>query len=52
LLSSPAGWLADQLDWVTFFLATSVAAVPGLLLLVYLMRTVRLGAPPSAVSAR
>jgi PAT family beta-lactamase induction signal transducer AmpG len=43
LLSSPAGWLADHLDWVTFFLMTSVAALPGLLLLVYLMRTVALG---------
>lgn len=42
LLSSPAGWLAERLDWVTFFLATSAAAVPGLLLLVYLMRTVKL----------
>jgi PAT family beta-lactamase induction signal transducer AmpG len=47
LLSSPAGWFADRLDWVTFFLATSVAALPGLLLLLYLMRTVKLGQTPS-----
>jgi PAT family beta-lactamase induction signal transducer AmpG len=27
------GWLADQMDWVTFFIATTGLAVPGLLLL-------------------
>ena len=48
LLSSPAGWVADKVDWVTFFIATSIIAVPGLLLLVYLMRTVKLGEPASA----
>lgn len=31
--SSGGGWLADQLDWVTFFIATTGLAVPGLLLL-------------------
>jgi PAT family beta-lactamase induction signal transducer AmpG len=50
VLSSGGGWLADHLDWVTFFLATSVAAVPGLLLLVYLMRTVKLGEPAPSVA--
>ncbi len=50
LLSSPAGWLADQLDWVTFFLVTSAAAVPGLLLLVYLMRMVKLDEPAPAAA--
>ena len=39
IMSSGAGWLADQVDWVTFFLITTVAAVPGLLLLVWMMRT-------------
>ncbi len=38
LLSAPAGWLADHLDWVTFFLLTTGAAIPGLLLLWWLMR--------------
>lgn len=38
LLSASAGWLADHLDWVTFFLLTTVAALPGLLLLWWLMR--------------
>ncbi|MBK8208599.1 MAG: AmpG family muropeptide MFS transporter [Rhodospirillales bacterium] len=38
VLSSGAGWLADQVPWPTFFVLTTLAAVPGLLLLVLLMR--------------
>ncbi len=38
LLASSGGWMADRMDWVTFFLATTAAAVPGLLLLVWMMR--------------
>jgi PAT family beta-lactamase induction signal transducer AmpG len=38
LLSSGAGWLAEQVDWPTFFVLTTVAAAPGLLLLLLLMR--------------
>jgi len=37
-MSSIAGWLADSVDWVTFFVITTVAAVPGLLLLLWMMR--------------
>ena len=37
-LSSGGGWLSERMDWVPFFLATTAAAAPGLLLLVYLMR--------------
>jgi PAT family beta-lactamase induction signal transducer AmpG len=37
-LAAGGGWLADQLGWVTFFLMTTVAALPGLLLLVWMMR--------------
>ena len=36
VLSSGGGYLADQMDWITFFVATTVLAVPGLLLLVLL----------------
>ncbi len=32
-LSSGAGWYADQVDWVTFFISTTFLAIPGLLLL-------------------
>ncbi len=38
VLSAGGGWLADHLDWVTFFVTTTVLAVPGLLLLLYLIR--------------
>ena len=43
LLASPGGWLADQTDWVAFFLLTTAAALPGLLLLLWIRRT----APPA-----
>jgi PAT family beta-lactamase induction signal transducer AmpG len=36
-LSAPAGYLAEAIDWVAFFAATTVAAVPGLLLLWWLI---------------
>ncbi|MFO1153203.1 MAG: MFS transporter [Rhodospirillales bacterium] len=38
VLSSGAGWLADQVSWPMFFILTTLAAVPGLLLLVWMMR--------------
>lgn len=38
VLSSGGGWLADQVDWVTFFVLTTGLAIPGLLLLLWLMR--------------
>ena len=37
-LSSGSGWLADHTDWVTFWTATMLLAVPGLLLLWWIMR--------------
>jgi PAT family beta-lactamase induction signal transducer AmpG len=37
-MSSIAGWIADHVDWVTFFLITTVAAAPGLILLVWMTR--------------
>jgi PAT family beta-lactamase induction signal transducer AmpG len=38
LLSAPSGWLVDRLDWTPFFLLTTVICVPGLLVLLWLMR--------------
>jgi PAT family beta-lactamase induction signal transducer AmpG len=38
IFASGGGWLADQIDWVTYFLVTTVAAIPGLLLLMWLIR--------------
>ncbi|HTN95456.1 MAG TPA: MFS transporter, partial [Nordella sp.] len=37
-LSSGSGWLADHTDWFTFWSATALLAVPGLLLLLWIMR--------------
>lgn len=39
ILASGGGWLAERLDWVSYFVVTTAAAVPGLLLLAWLMRT-------------
>ncbi|HRK95254.1 MAG TPA: MFS transporter, partial [Rhodospirillales bacterium] len=46
VLSSGAGWLADQMTWTSFFIATTLAAIPGLLLLVWMIRTF----PPQAAA--
>lgn len=41
VLSAAGGWMADQMGWVSFFLLTTVAALPGLVLLIWLMRAAR-----------
>ncbi len=38
MLSSGSGWLADTLGWAPFFVTTMFLAVPGLLLIWWLMR--------------
>jgi PAT family beta-lactamase induction signal transducer AmpG len=38
LLSASGGFLADQLGWIPFFLIATVACLPGLGLLVWIMR--------------
>lgn len=38
VLSAPAGWLSDRVDWTTFFSLTTVAGVPGVLMVLWLMR--------------
>ena len=45
LLSAYGGVLADLLGWVSFFLFSTVAALPGLVLLVVLMRRYPLARP-------
>ncbi|WP_019645001.1 AmpG family muropeptide MFS transporter [Novispirillum itersonii] len=37
--ASIGGWLADQVDWISYFLISTSAAVPGLLLLLWMMKT-------------
>jgi PAT family beta-lactamase induction signal transducer AmpG len=38
LMSTPSGWVADQLGWPTFWASTALMAIPGLILLIWLMR--------------
>ncbi len=38
VLSASAGWFADQMDWISFFVLTTVAALPGLAILIWLIR--------------
>lgn len=47
LLSSSGGWLADQMSWTLFFLLTTGAALPGLLILWMIRRS----PPPTANAA-
>jgi PAT family beta-lactamase induction signal transducer AmpG len=37
-LSAMSGWLADHTDWVTFFVGSTFVALPGLLLLLWMMK--------------
>ncbi len=38
IFASGGGWLADNVDWISYFLLTALAAIPGLVLLVILIR--------------
>ena len=44
-LSASGGWLSEQLDWVAFFSVTTLAAVPGILMVLWLMRKFPLRMP-------
>ena len=38
LFATPSGWLADQIGWVNFFIATTVLAIPALCLVFVVRR--------------
>jgi PAT family beta-lactamase induction signal transducer AmpG len=38
LIAAPAGWVVDHVGWQAFFLAATLACLPGLALLLWLMR--------------
>ena len=38
LLSSSSGWVADNVDWVTFFVISTLVALPGLLMLLWILK--------------
>ena len=46
ILSSGGGWVTDHIGWIGFFIASTAIAVPGLILLLVLMRMF----PPEPVS--
>jgi PAT family beta-lactamase induction signal transducer AmpG len=46
ILAASSGWAAEALGWVGFFIFSTVLAVPGLLLLVWLMRRQALPSDP------
>jgi PAT family beta-lactamase induction signal transducer AmpG len=37
-LVTPSGWAAEQLGWISFFVLSTFVAVPGLLLLLWMMK--------------
>ncbi len=49
LLSSSGGWFADHMSWGPFFLLTTAAALPGLLLLLWMMRNFPLDAAAKSI---
>ncbi len=54
ILSSGSGWLAEQMSWAGFFTVSAGLAIPGLLLLLWLMRlypTEQAGFAPSRANA-
>lgn len=49
VLSASGGWLIDRFGWIDFFLLSTATALPGLLLLLWLMRLAP-AAPPGAAA--
>ncbi|HYI04539.1 MAG TPA: MFS transporter [Reyranella sp.] len=46
-MSAGGGWLAAQMGWVEFWIATTLIAIPGLLLLLWLWHVSQKKTPPS-----
>ena len=46
-LSAGGGWLATQTGWTSFWVLTTLLAIPGLLLLLWLWRSSQMKTPPS-----
>jgi PAT family beta-lactamase induction signal transducer AmpG len=38
LFASTSGWLADKVSWIEFFIITTFAAIPGLILLIIMIK--------------
>lgn len=37
-MSASSGWIAQQTDWVTFFIISTFVAIPGLIMLLWMMK--------------
>ncbi len=44
LLSTSSGWIADQTDWVTFFVLSTVIALPGLVMVIWMVKRLPMAA--------
>jgi MFS transporter, PAT family, beta-lactamase induction signal transducer AmpG len=52
VIASSGGWIADRYGWILFFLAATLACLPGLALLVWLMGRADSDTPRAAVPAQ
>ena len=52
VMTSGSGWVADQVSWPVFFLLTTLAALPGLILLVYMIKRQPVNSPTLPQSPR
>lgn len=43
VMTAGSGWVADQVSWPVFFMLTTLAALPGLILLIYMMKRLKPG---------
>ncbi len=43
-LSASSGWIADQTDWVTFFILSTAIALPGLVMAVWMIKRLPMAA--------
>jgi PAT family beta-lactamase induction signal transducer AmpG len=44
LLSASSGYVADQTDWVTFFILSTVIALPGLVMAIWMVKRLPMAA--------
>ncbi|MBT6406623.1 MAG: AmpG family muropeptide MFS transporter [Rhodospirillaceae bacterium] len=50
MFASGGGWLADNMDWTSYFILTTFAAVPVLVVLYWLMKRLPIAGPPDGNS--
>ena len=50
-LSASSGWVADQTDWVTFFILSTVIALPGLVMAIWMVKRLPMSAQSGAAQS-